>query len=698
MAVVKANVTTGLTTGYQSFFAQVRNSVIRCNGIDSNGLYHLEKGNLALGMSVPAAPSVATNGVGLTGNYRYRVKWHDRITGTYSISSSATSITLTNQGARITQPASPPSRATHWIVERVTASGSVFFPVNVNTTTPYGTVIATTTYDDTLTDQLMRNVTVIPNTQAIPPVMRYVFAHNNRVFGMGGLVYSATVTTTNGSANVTGSGSNFTTNQEDMFFVIVGSTTGKIYRILSRSSATAITLTENIQSGDVVTSGTALIFPYRNRLWWSEAGAPEHFGKQEAGGPANEIGLGARGESLVSGCSMGQNGVLVASDKTLYYLSYTDDPSPILGDGNVVPLPTKRHAAGPLCLKFVEGYVYGMDRFGIWRMAPRGKPEDISTPLQFDFKAAHFTICNSEKWHIQYDAHKHWVKFYVTQTGSSYTTPTKAFCWDVTSEQWVSEKDYPLGITSGCEIEDKRGQLRTGLWQMAPSSVSNVPSVFLCDDEATIYGNPPGVSPLTGNPTAGTTLTVTDSAASWSTVRTGSMITVYDASGAIYETRIVRSATATVITVDVAFSFTPAVADTYWIGPVFTKVRTGQMTGGDPLRKKKWIGVYIPVKYKSSAVPFKVRAYYDHATTANADQTFTDLIDGVTITASSADKTVDSTVNEFVYFVPLNGVWAHSLTLEFYSYTAGLPWEINGAITVDYENDPSFTPATKATS
>lgn len=696
MAVVKASVTTGLTPRCQSFFAQVRNSVIRCNGNDSNGVYHLEKGDLALGMAVPAAPVVVTNSTGLTGNYRYRVKWHDRITGTYSISSSTTSITLANQGARITQPASPPSRATHWIVERVTADGSVFFPVNVNTTTPYGTVIATTTYDDALTDQLMREVTVIPNTQAIPPVMRYVFSHNNRVFGLGGLVYTATVTTTNGSAAITGISSNFTANQVDMFFVINGSTTGKIYRILSRASTTSITLTENIQAGDVVTSGTAYIFPYRNRLWWSEAGAPEHFGKQEAGGPANEIGLGARGESLVSGCSMGQNGVLVASDKTLYYLSYTDDPSPILGDGNVVPLPTKRHAAGPNCLKFIEGYVYGMDRFGIWRMAPRGKPETISKPLQYDFKAAQLNICEAEKWHIQYDAHKHWVKFYVTESGDTGADfPAKCFVWSLENEQWCSEKEYPVGITSGCEIEDKRGQLRNGIWQQAPSSTSNIGSVFLCDDESTIYGNPPTPTPLTGTATGGSTTTLTDAAASWANVRAGSYVTVYDTSGAVYASRVVRSAAATTITVDSAFPFTVAAGDIYYVGPVYARIRTGQMVAGDPTRKKKWVGVRIPVKYKTSSVTFGVRAYYDQLRTSSTDQSFTDTVDGVTLTASTANKVVDPTVNEFCYYVPLNGIWAHSLTLEFFSYTAGKPWEINGPISVEYETDPSYQPASK---
>lgn len=695
MSVTKTNVLTGRTPLTQEFFAQVRNTVVHCNGLDDNKVYHLEKGSLDLGMAAPAAPTGATSSTGLTGNYRYRVKWHDRITGTLSLSSAELSVTLTNQGYEITQPSSPPSRATHWIIERVTADGSVFFPVNQNTSTPYGTAIATTTYVDTVTDQVLRNRTIFPNTQARPPVMRFVFSHNNRVFGLGGTVYEATVTTSTGSAAVTGTSSNFTTNMPDMFFSIKNGT-GKLYRILSRASTTSLTLTENIVAGDNVTGGTAFIYPYRNRLWWSEAGYPEHFGTQEAGGPSNEIGIGARGESLVSGCSMGQSGILLASDKTLYYLSYTDNPSPIQGDGRIVPIPTKRHAAGPSCLKFVEGYVYGIDRFGIWRMAPNGRPEDISAPLQYDFKTNALSICDSEKWHIQYDATKRWIKFYVTGTSNtSADYPDKCFVWDPGRERWVHEKVYPLGITCGCEIEDKRGGLRSGIWQQAPGASSSVGSIFLCDDEALGYALPPGGSPNSGTVTGGSTTTITDSGANFNTTAVGSYVTVYDSSGGVFQTRIILSSTSTTITVETAFSFTVASGDLYWVGPIYTRVRSPQLTADNPIRKKKWIGLRIPVKYKSSAVPFMVRAYYDMSDTSDTDQQVSDTVDGVTWTSSDADKTVDPTVNEYVYFVPLNGKWAHSLTFEIYSISAGKPWEINGPITVEYENDPSFMPAAK---
>ena len=699
MAVVRATALSGLTTGYQAFFAQVRNTVVTVNGIDTNRIYHLEKGGLELGMTVPAAPSVAANGTGLTGAYRYRVKWHDRITGTMSLSSSETSITLTNQGARISQPASPPSRATHWIVERVTADGSKFFPVNINTTTPYGTVIATTTYDDSLIDRLLRQVTLIPNTQAKPPVMRNVFAHNNRVFGMGGIVYQGMVTTTNGSPTVTGTNTNFTSNLADMFFTVIGSTTGKIYRVLSVASTTQLTLTENIQSGDVVTSGQGLIFPYRNRLWWSEAGFPEHFGTQEAGGPSNEIGIGSRGEVLVAGESFGQNGVIVASDKTLYYLSYQDNPSPILGDGRIVPMPTKRHAAGPRSLAFIEGYMYGIDRFGIWRMAPNGRPEDISASLQYDFKSVQLSTCDCAKWHIQYDAMKHWVKFYVTSSSAvNADFPDRCFIWDTDTEKFVMEREYPCGIATGCAIEDRRGNLRSGIWQQAPSSTSTIAAQFYCDDEGVGYGIPSTSTPLYGTVSSGTTSSFIDTASNnWGLIPDGVPVVFYDASVGAYFTRIINDSGA----VFQQLNFEPVLpnaleaGDSYWIGPMLTKLRTGQLTAGDPTRKKKWIGVRIPVKYKTSAVPFNVRAYFDGSDVAAVDQVYTSTTDGVTVTISTADKVVDPTVNEFTYYVPLNGIWANSLTIEFYSFAAGKPWEVNGPITVDFERDPSDMPAAK---
>lgn len=700
MAVVRTSAITGLNTGTAAYFAQVRNTVVVANGIDTNRIYHLEKGGLDLGMVSPTAPSLATNGVGLTGVYRYRVKWHDRITGTMSLSSDETTITLANQGCRITQPASPPSRATHWIVERTTALGSKFFPVNITSSSPYGTAIASGTHDDTTTDGILRQRTLIPNTQARPPVMRTVFSHNNRVFGLGGIVYQiGTVTTTSGSAAVSGTSTNFTSNLADMFFTVIGSTTGKIYRIQSVTNVLNLTLTENIQPGDVITNGQVLIFPYRNRLWWSEAGYPEHFGTQEVGGPSNEIGIGSRGETLIAGESFGQNGVLLASDKTLYYLSYQDNPSPIQGDGRVVPMPTKRHAAGPRCMKFIEGYMYGIDRFGIWRMAPNGRPEDISAPLQYDFKSMQFSTCDCEKWHIQYDAFKHWVKFYVTTSSSTNADyPNKCFIWDTDSEKFVMEREYPLGISTGCEIEDKKGNLRSGIWQQAPSSTSTIAAQFLCDDEGVAYNVPSTVTPLYGTATSGTTTTFKDTASvNWGLIPDGTPVVIYDVSASTFYTRIINDTGSVFQQIEFETALPEAIAagDQYWIGPVFTKIRTGQLTAGDPSRKKQWIGVRIPVKYKTSAVPFSVRAYYDGSTQANSDQTFSEVIDGVTLTSSSADKSVDSTVNEFCYYVPLNGVWAFSLTLEFYSYAAGKPWEINGPITVEYEVDNSSTPASK---
>ena len=696
-AAVTTTVLSGLRTNTTPYFAQVKNTVVITNGIDDNRIYDVYRNDAkTLGLAWPAAaPTGGTSGTGLTGAYRYRVKWYDRNTDTYSVSSSELSVTLTNQGYQLTQPSSPPSRTTHWIVERTTAGGAKFFPVNRTVSAPYGTAIATTTYTDTTTDSTLRQRTIIPNTQGIPGPYRFCFAHKNRVFMLGAPVINTTTTDlTSGSAAVT-STSEFQANMAGMLLMRIGNTgagSGKMYRIDSYTDASNITLAETVNAADAGVNVECLITGARNKLVWSEASYPEHYGTVEVGGLSNEVILGNRGDVLTSGVSMGDNGILLSTDKGLYYFTYTEDPNPIRGDGRFYPLATLRHAASPKCLKYIEGYVYGMDAQGMWRMRPNGTPEDISEPLQYDFKRMAFSCCNPDYWHIQYDDHKHWVKFYISESGD--TVPTLAYVWDTIAERWVSTKRYYLGITSGTEVKDRRGHLRNLIVQQAPSTTSNIGSVFWTDDLSTGYGIPSGESALTGTATAGTTTTLTNSGANWTAnAFIGCPITV-NIDGT-EETRVVRSNTATEITVDSNFTGTPDAGDTYKIGPIPAQVRTARMDAGMPQRKKKWIMAYIPFKYKSSSVNVSVRAYHDQSATSDSDQVFTSANDGVTLTTSDADRIIDPTVNEQVYQLPLNGVWSNSLTLVFYSSDPGIPWDLNGPITVEYETDGAFQPATK---
>ena len=120
---------TGLSSAPLSF-AQLNDVGLMCNGIDANKIMDMRLGTAKdLGMAAPgAAPTKSEGAAGnVKGTVKYRVRWKDSSTQTYSLPSASLTVTTASKQITITRPGSPPSRATHWILERTVDANETYF-------------------------------------------------------------------------------------------------------------------------------------------------------------------------------------------------------------------------------------------------------------------------------------------------------------------------------------------------------------------------------------------------------------------------------------------------------------------------------------------------------------------------------------------------------------------------------------------
>jgi hypothetical protein len=693
-ALTATNIITGLRGEHPCSYAQVKQTGVIVNGHDTNRIYSILAGTAyTLGLTAPTAAPVNVASAGdLLGDHRYRIRFKDSVTGTISTASPELTVASDSDTNTIdkTGCGSPDARVTHWILERTTDGGKTFFPVNVSTSAPHGTVIATNTFADNVSDRLIRQNTVLRNAGAIPGPYKHCFSHLNRMWLVGCSLHSATVSVTNGSATVTSSDGGFNSGLIGKYMVIVTDVGNVPYKISAVGGANTLTLSA-VYAGTTNASRTANFFGPRNKVAWSDANAPEHFGKVEVEGPGNEITIGSRGTILTGGCSLGTDaGVLLSCPSGLYRFTYTLDPNPLVGDGEIAPIPTLRGAVGKNAMRFIDGIVYGIDSLGIWAMPAGGTPEEIGGSIAFDFKNNSLDFCNGGRSWIGTDPKFGWVYFYVIKDIDTDDYPREPFIWSTVRRKWVNTKNRKIGCPCGMEVYDKLGQLRHGFYTHTSGTA---PACLWVDNIGKSSGADVSSTPLVGTAASGGAQTVTVSGAAYTTTGEqlkGVLVHKISSVNGAEETRVIASNTATELTISAAWTTNPVAGDTIIIGPVFSKYRTGPITCGFPDRKKQFYYVRVPVKYKTACTPLNLKVYLEGSPTAtDTDRAGTIIEDGVTITASTAQITADPTTGHFVYEFPLNRIHNFAISLEFYSSKSGAPWEINGPIKIGYDVDPS---------
>ncbi|MCZ7644341.1 MAG: hypothetical protein M5U26_03515 [Planctomycetota bacterium] len=696
---------TSLATGKGAFpcgYAQLGDVGLICNGHDANAILDLRTGELKeLGIPAPdtdgGADFTATGGSAgnVNGAVRYRMRWVDASTGAFSLPSAETSGQFSSKQVTLDKSAvgDVPTRATHWIVERTEAGGSLFHPVNRDADNPYGTALGTDTYVDNVGDETLGQRAALAENQGQPRKFALAVANGAVLHGLGGRVYSFTGSLTNGMTTLTGPANTFTVEMvgEDVSFD--GDSDGKSYEILSFTSDTEVELAE-AYAGDTKSSAPARMSGPRNLGTWCEPGEPEHWGSQEVGALSNEI-LYGDNEPVVCGVPLGPAGLLVLKPSQMLLHSYQLKPnfSGTGGDGRIVPLSSRRGALGRSAARVVDGRVYGMDVFGVWRAEPGGEPVEIGGALQQDWKGLDFD--RGDFFHIRHDAVDRKLYFFVVEAGDSYAK--RAFVWDLERERWVGNPGWWTGMSCGAELDDLNGGLRACVFSQVDGSAS---AYLWFLGIGTTMGAPPSTTPLVGTVSGtGTSTTASVTGAAYPTSGEklkGVPVTLRRAADGSEESSIITDNTSSGLEFNALSGTAPKAGDTLIVGPIPAVWRTGWQWGQTPeeaTRKKTWHRAYVWLAPDSEAVDLRCRVRFDGSNTAYAERLTKDE-DGVQTVAAQAAVTMKPDEAKHVYRVDLGHQSAFVCELEFYSVESGAPWKVLGCVLV-YEVDGADEPRRK---
>ncbi len=681
MAATSYNLKTGLSS-HPPTMAQIGDIGLIGNGHDPNQAFDLRTGQCkVLGIAKPGAGATATPGAAgqVNGKVGYRIRYRDSSTGTMSLPSAVISATPDLQQVAIDISAmdggSYPARATHWIVERTTNGGEVYYQVNRTTAAPDGTPIGTTSYTDNKADGTIRSANnSLPSNQGQPDEYPVWFTNEGRFFGLGRVVHEISATCNNGSPNVSSADGDFVSKQVGEDFVFDGDADGKLYKVDTVTDADNIILAENY-AGTNKAAQPARIAGQGNQVVWSEAFAPESFGEEEVGKLSNQVTVAEAGEDLVAGLGLGPAGVIYASDRRMYMHSYKTNPRllGLGGDGRIIPVDTDRGALGPTTLVLTSIGIMGADRRGVWVMPAGGKPTEIAQPIRNDWKQLNFE--NGRYFWIQEDLKDQLIYVFVVESGESYAT--KAYKYSTETRQWVGTFVPPFDWTAGTQLPDQGGAKRI-IGFTEPKGSANAYAWFL--GIGTSFGANPGDT-LTGTVDSGSSTSITPSGSVTFTTTgeglKGIPVTLIRAADGSIETQVIEANTASALSQISAFQGTaPANGDVWIVGTIQCEYRTGRINP-DPSRKKRFTRAIVVLEDAgdaANAVDLKCRVYADGSSTAFADRVAV-AEDGITITASSAPVTIDPSAGEHRYYVPI-GVDAEEIELEFYSEKSGTPWEI----------------------
>jgi len=683
-------------------YAQLLDVGLMCNGHDANKIMDMRTGTAkSLGLLAPAAaPTSAENGAGnVNGTVKYRVRWKDSSTKSYSLASPVLTVTTSSKKITVTKPATNETRATHWCIERTVDNGSTYYPINeISTATLDGTLIATTTFDDDELDSNTRTRIIYQSNQGQPSSYPIAWANGNVLFMAGGRVHSFAGTINNGADALSSTDGDFVSDMVGQDFSVNGDTDGVTYKIKTVTDADNIVLNSVYAGGANRSAVTCSIAGVRNEVAWCVPGKPDSWGSTEVGGLSNSVLIGADGDALMAGIGLGSQGCLLCSSDHMWLWSYRSSPQAVSlgGDGRIVPMKSRRGAFGPRSVYRFGSRIYGMDQYGVWAASVGGEPQEIGDEIAKDWRS--LDMSQRGNFWIGPDPLYRQLNFFVCQSGDTY--PSIAYVYDIPKNKWVGTKTFPWAeVPCGVALPDTTLALRLGYFTEAKGSAK---SYFWFDSIGTTMGSPPSntlTGTLDGTPSS---TTITDSTAAFVTTGEGCdgcPVTLVRASDSSEETQVVVSNTGTVLTTNTFAGAAPVAGDTYHLGPVNAVWKTGRLHFGDPSRKKHVKGLWVWLKNDTGAVSLKLKAYYNGSATAAVYGTTRAAEDGVSYTAAAAPASINPGATNsqseaiYRYWVDCPGEhWCTDVQFELYSIASGTAWEILD-VKADVEFDQSTIPA-----
>lgn len=422
----------------------------------------------------------------------------------------------------------------------------------------------------------------------LPPVAAHLLYYRGRLFAYGQHVHSTgTVDVTNGSATVTGTGTDWTSDaltpsssglQRSKRFLRVGTDT-RYYEISAQGSATSLTLKDNY-AGGTAAGQTYSIFSLDNDVYYSEPGFPESW-------PVESFVPGPRAGRTRAVVGV-MNGLGIYSLASTEYLRYDQDPT----DGTRRLVSDSRGAVNSRVVVVAGELAHALDRLGVHRM-DGAQVVPLSRPIEATIRRINWTV--EEKFHAVYMPSLNAVRWWVAL--DSDTLPYHYLQLDLDDDSWsVGEREVavlasavvPTDDGVRCLIGDENG------WSWL-------------EDEGTTDG---ADATPNGKVTAVTSATVFDVD---TTLVADALNGVTAHNERLGETRVVLDCTTSQITLASGFSEAPKVGDKIQFGRVLARVRVRAMAHGGFPNKHQATHAYVWYRPIDEERYFKLRVYHDYA-------------------------------------------------------------------------------------
>jgi len=290
----------------------------------------------------------------------------------------------------------------------------------------------------------------------------YIAEFNARIFAAGFRIYfEGNAIVENGSATVTGVGTNWQQSFQGRRFVAGGNT----YTIINCDPETQIITLDRAYetaSSPYLTYVIQLYYANSNLLQWSQAGLPEAWGSSDALQLPDD-------DDIVTGLIVFANNLWILKRNKIYQFNFTIDPAQ---DGDY-KLAAHRGCINQRCAVEVQNVCLMLDRTGIHLF--RGNlnrleyqigttPDHLNKPIgdMFRFEGSGLRInWNADTcfWHAAHNKEMQTVRFYVTLQG--YKLPHHAICYDYLMDRWWVEA-YPVPVSSSHQSSNHGNALLGG--------------------------------------------------------------------------------------------------------------------------------------------------------------------------------------------------------------------------------------------
>ena len=328
----------------------------------------------------------------------------------------------------------------------------------------------------------------------------------------------------------------------------------------------------------------------------------------------------------------------IAFEAAIYRYTFNTDPASAPdGDGRM-SLVIPRGLCSGRTVAFTDDLAFCVDREGAY-LFDGDTLESVSGPIKPIFTGRGSIRINwkhQDNFHAAYFTAERTIRLFVTLDGGPY--PNHALCWNVDQRFWWVEKyAYPI-VSSSTGVLDGKSTVFLG---------STGRRVFTMDGTREAVGRSvPGT--FRGTATSADALSITDSAASFSSSLVGSTVTIASGTGRGQTRRIVE-VSGTKLTVHEEWNARPSTDSVYQVAGVNWSIKTGKLrfeqSNESELRRME---VFWEPLTKPNTLDYQLYLDFNAAAVQNERTQTADDTDGIATEEGSSYNTVDLTVRGHV--------------------------------------------------